>query len=170
MDVKSFPDYDIYYTDPPWEQRMVKWFETKMRKDTGVEVKNDIVLILEHMSKLADKQKPIFIEYSVKGTEALIDIFETAGHKHHTTVVARYDRGKPHHMIAFNTDIDIPVDLVMENLVMHCVNKTNAKVVFDSFAGIGYTCKWVKKCGADYIGYELNPKRFERLIKEYDRT
>ena len=58
----------------------------------------------------------------------------------------------------------------MEKLVMHCVSETKAKVVFDCFAGLGFTCKWVKKAGADYIGYELNPVRFNKMIKEYART
>ena len=122
------------------------------------------------MGKLAATNRPAFIEYSIKGTERLIDIFESYGHEHNSTTIARYDGGKPFHIITFNTEIKIPTDIGMEDLVMHCVKETNAKLVFDSFAGIGFTCKWVKKAGADYIGYELNPKRYERMIKEYART
>lgn len=170
MTVDKFPEYDIYYTDPPWEQRMVKFFQTQLNKDTGKLVDNTIDDILIKMAKLSNKNKPVFIEYSIKGTSRVIDIFTKYGHKYHATTQARYDNDRPFHVITFNTDINIPKDIGMKELVMYCVKETKAKVVFDSFAGIGFTCKYVKKMGADYIGYELNPKRYNKMIQEYART
>ena len=170
MDVKSFPEYDMLYSDLPWEDRMVKWFETQLRKDTGKEVKNTINGILTQVAKLADTNKPVFLEYSVKGTERVIDIMEKNGHRHQQTIKGFYNKNKPLHIITFNNNVTIPNGLEGGTLIKKCINSINQKVVFDCFAGIGFTCKWVKQTGADYIGYELNPKRFEKMIKVYDRT
>lgn len=170
MDVKSFPEYDLFYSDLPWEDRMVKWFQTQLRKDTGLEVDNNINGILSQVAKLADKNKPAFLEYSVKGTERVIDIMQQYGHRHQQTIKGFYNKNKPLHIITFNNNVTIPDGLAGGELIKKCINSINPKVVFDAFAGIGFTCKWVKETGADYIGYELNPERFKRLIKEYDRT
>ena len=35
MDWNEFPAYDMIWCDPPWEQRMVKYFETVMKRDSG---------------------------------------------------------------------------------------------------------------------------------------
>ena len=39
------------------------------------------------------------------------------------------------------------------------------EIVFDPFAGIGFTAKAVKKAGKIYIGSEINPARFKKLQK-----
>lgn len=170
MDVDVFPEYDLFYSDLPWENRMVKFFQTQLRKDTGKEVHNDIDGILNKVAQLADTKKPAFLEYSVKGTERVIEIMEKHGHRHQQTIKGFYNKNKPLHIITFNNNVTIPNGLEGGTLIKKCINSINPKVVFDAFAGIGFTCRWVKETGADYIGYELNPKRFKRMIEEYART
>jgi hypothetical protein len=35
LDWDVLPQYDLIWTDPPWQDRMVNWFQNKMEKDTG---------------------------------------------------------------------------------------------------------------------------------------
>ena len=63
LDWDSFPDYDIIWCDPPWEQKMVNYFETLMFKSGQIKPQNTIIDILQKLAKLSHKNKPVFIEY-----------------------------------------------------------------------------------------------------------
>lgn len=163
MNVSSFPNYDIVYCDPPWEQKMVKYFQTIMRNQVGVIANNDINDILKQLARLSSTRKPVFVEYSVKGTDRVISIMKKAGHKHNFTNELLQHNGKPYHLIVFNSDIRIRGALKGFNVVTEVMNKTKPKIVFDPFAGIGKTAKTVLNAGSAYIGYEMNKTRYNRL-------
>jgi hypothetical protein len=170
LDVKEFPNYDILYCDPPWENRMLKWFETNAYKLAGVERRGrDISEIFEVLSKLSDPNKPLFIEYSIKGHEEVVKMMSKYGHKLRSKSIHDYFMGgvsRPHILLSFNTDIVVLEKLSGKSLVTNIVKETGAKIVFDPFAGIGFTGSAVQACGAKYIGYEMNPARFKKLISK----
>ena len=170
LDVKEFPCYDILYCDPPWENRMLRWFETNANKLAGVEKRgSDIGEIFDALAKLADPKKPVFIEYSIKGHENIVSTMQERGHSLSSKSIHDYFMGgknRPHILLSFNTEVVAPKDLSDRKLISHIVTETGAKTVFDPFAGIGFTGSVVKSCGANYIGYEMNPARFEKLLKE----
>ena len=166
LKIKSFPsNYDIVYTDPPWEQRMVRLFETMIAKDGGARAGNSIEAILNKLGSLSDTSKPLFIEYGMKGYGLVEEIMKHNGHKLNETQILMQSMGRPFVVMSFNTDFIIDSKLKGFNIVKHTVIGTGAKLVVDPFAGIGQTAKAVIKSGANYVGYELNPKRYERLKK-----
>lgn len=163
MNVEEFPNYDIIYTDPPWENNMVKFFDTQRKKLTGVETNNNIQDILEKLATLSNKNKPIFVEYSIKGSEALIDIFVKKGHTFSNKVIGLQSNKKPYIIICFNTDFILKENLIGGKIVEYVINGMKPNTVFDPFAGIGFTAKLVLRCGSKYIGYEYSKARFDRL-------
>ena len=72
MDWNEFPAYDMIWCDPPWEQRMVKYFETVMKRDSGREASNTITNIINKLGSLASTEKLIVVEYGIKGHELVI--------------------------------------------------------------------------------------------------
>lgn len=171
MDCQQFPNYDILYCDPPWEQRMVKFFETQLQKQTGIKKENQIEAILNKLATLSDKSKPLFIEYSIKGHDRVIDIMQENGHQFFHKMILPQSNGKPYIVMCFNTNVKLREELKGGEIVTYVVQKFKNPVVFDPFAGIGFTARYVFEAGGKYIGYELNPKRFERLeltCKKYE--
>lgn len=165
MRVRSFPEYDILYCDPPWEQRMVKFFQTKLRKDTGVVVDNHINDLLYKLGDLADRKKPLYIEYSLMGYRDVVRKMTKLGHKFHSATEHTQANGNRFMLCAFNTDCEIDSSLKAGKVVEHVVKHHLCPIVFDPFAGIGFTAKHVYKGKGRYIGYELNPLRYERMNK-----
>jgi len=166
MEVGKAPNYDILYTDPPWENRMVKWFETKMAKDTGaMRPQNDIDSILNKLSLLADTEKPCFVEYGQRGFERVIQQMENSGHKCMQCVARLQKNNSPFVIMAFNANVEIP-NLQGFDIVTAIVKNFKSPIVWDPFAGIGATRKAVEAGGGKYIGYEMNKARFDKMNYE----
>jgi hypothetical protein len=163
LDWGQFPAYDLLYTDPPWGDRMVKWFNKKQLKDTGVESRHTLDQIMNHLAALADPRKPLVIEYEIKGWGYVVATMREHGHRFAKCVEAMQSMGRPFVILTFNTDMEIDASLKGFALVEDAVKKSGAKTVFDPFAGIGQTAKAVHRAGAEYIGSELNAARFAKL-------
>lgn len=166
---ESFPKYDILYCDPPWEQRMVKYFQTIMKKQSGAVADNDINDILITLAQNSHANKPAFIEYSEKGTDRVIDKMEKFGHQHTKTVRLLQENGKPYNLIIFNVSIEISSQLKGFDVIREVIRHIKPNIVFDPFAGIGQTANAVLKCGCVYIGHEINPARYKRLKAVIDK-
>lgn len=167
MDWDRFPDYDMIWTDPPWRDGMVKFFQTQMKKDTGRTVNHTSEEIMDQLARLADPCKPIIIEYSVTGWLTVVRIMENRGHK-----IIKVDGGTysakrlPFVLMNFNYEIPVYSGHGAEIITNTLRGVPDIKTVFDPFAGIGFTAKAARAAGKIYIGSELNPKRFARLCKE----
>lgn len=163
MDVKNAPSHTMIWTDPPWENRMVKWFETKLVKDTGEERPNNTIeQILDKLASLADPNKPCFIEYGIKGYDKVMDAMIRYGHTIKESVVREQSSGNPYVILSFNTDRQIPKAKSHE-IITKVVATFENPVVWDPFAGLGVTRKAVESGGGSYIGYEINKARFDRM-------
>lgn len=161
MKINEIPKYDIVYTDPPWEQGMVNFFENKLLNKPG----NSIDDLLKKVASLCKTNKPIFIEYSVKGKDRVIQHFISAGHKYTGTLNQIQSNGKPYVLICFNFYQNLEQDIKGFNIIKRVIEATQAITIIDFFAGIGQTAKAVLKCNCDYIGFEINPERFNKLQK-----
>ena len=165
LEYDEFPNYDILYCDPPWEERMTKWFRTKMKKDVGDAPMFSFNDIIHHLGKLAYTHKPFYIEYDKNNYQKIIDIMVSHGHNFaDITQFPLYSKSQQV-IISFNTEI-IPIknmttakDSTIEMLKRH----GNGLIVFDPFAGIGYTAKIINQSGNYYYGSELNPTRYRKL-------
>lgn len=169
MDVDAFPYYDALICDPPWEDRMVRFFETQLKKMTGIEKHNQIDLILDQLGTLSDPQKPLLVFYSLKGTDRVIERLQRKGHTHFATHELLQSNDKPYHLIVFNCEFNILRHVKGFDAIPIIINALKPKVVFDPFAGIGKSAEAVYKAGAKYIGYEINPVRYARLLMVKDK-
>jgi len=165
LDYKEFPNYDILYCDPPWEERMTKWFRTKMRKDIGKAPSFTFEEIITKLGESALKNKPLYIEYDIKTYEGVINRMESMGHKFAgVTIYPLYTKSQQA-VLSFNTNI-VPESNVKK--ISHSITEMFRKhgeglTIFDPFAGIGITAKMVIASGNYYHGSELNPKRVAKL-------
>jgi hypothetical protein len=166
MEWDIFPEYDIIWCDPPWQQKMVNYFETMMVKTSQKKPNNTIVEIIGKLASLSSRNKPIFIEYSIKGSDEVVAIMALQGHFFNGIVETTQENGNPYYILVFNSTGFKPngkkkgfkiIEDTCENL--------NFTTVFDPFAGIGKTAKVFIKKGKSYIGSEINTERFNKLKK-----
>lgn len=168
-DWQEFPDYDLLYCDPPWEERMSKFFDTMNLKQNGKITVTNHEGIMKHLAALANTKKPMVIEYSIKGSDKIISIMIGAGHHHTGSYYATQTSGRPHILLAFNADIPLSSNLKGDECITATLDIVKPKTVFDPFAGIGFTAAAVSKWGADYIGSEYNYARYLRLKKTAEK-
>lgn len=165
MHWKEFPAYDMIWTDPPWCNGMVKFFQTQLKKDTGEIIEHTIEDIITQLAILSDKTKPVIIEYSEKGSDYVVKTMELNGHKFISKNVCMQSMGRAFVILVFNVEIDICKTEKGANIITETLIGLNYNTIFDPFAGVGFTAKAVLKAGKNYIGSELNPKRYSKLIK-----
>jgi len=165
MDWKQFPDYDWLWCDPPWEQGLVKMFQTMMLKQTGKTVDHTIDEILSQLGKLANPNKPLVVEYGVKGVERVEYILKQHGHTHFKTFTrTQTQKDRPYKIVVFNSTITPSMSKGFAG-VTETALQYKPKIVFDPFAGIGASAKAFRKAGVTYIGSELNPARYAKLVQ-----
>lgn len=165
LDWDSFPNYDIIWCDPPWEQKMVNYFETILHKNGYDKPNRTINSILNHLAKKANINKPLFIEYSIKGHELVIDIMQNNGHKLVDKVISTQENGNTYLILVFNIKPGLINGSCKGFKIIDSLCKNYSfQTVFDPFAGIGKTAKAFLKNNKNYIGSELNPERFKKLI------
>lgn len=163
MSYDKFPDYDIIWCDPPWEDKMVKFFETMMVKNGYKRPGNNITDIITKLSELSDINKPVFIEYSIKGSELVIDIMRKNGHYFNEQIASTQSNGKPYLILVFNTDFKVNGKCIGFDIIDDICTRLDFQTVLDPFAGIGKTASRFLKHNKNYIGSEINPYRFEKL-------
>lgn len=166
MDFNEFPEYDIIWCDPPWEQKMVSYFETLMFKNGYKKPHNTIEKIIGQLALLANKHKPVFIEYSIKGFELIVDIMTKQGHSFCNNVYSLQENGNPYFILVFNCEHYSPNGSKQGfNIIDSLCKEFAFNIVFDPFAGIGKIANRFLKNGKNYIGSEINPLRFNKLQK-----
>ena len=164
MDWDAFPKYDVLWTDPPWGQRMVNWFQNKLYKDTGRVVDRTIEELLYKLGELSNSYFPLFVEYSVAEHEMVLEIMSECGHTLDYVVKGKQQNNDPFVICVFNSNYDKEVNPPVEPMkgfqyIEYFLNILQPKIVFDPFSGIGKTKKKVESLGFEYIGSELNEKR-----------
>tara|TARA_Y100001937_G_scaffold58992_1_gene80951 strand:- start:4555 stop:5091 length:537 start_codon:yes stop_codon:yes gene_type:complete len=168
-DIMDLPDNfaegcDLVYTDPPWEPRMLKWFETLMRKNGYTAPSNDIDAIITRLFQLAPRDIPIFIAYAIEGYERVISIAQGDGRKFIRSIQGIQTTKNPLLILQFDSDMPKPrhIPKRFETLQMaidwHCPKK-----IFDPFAGMGRLIQVMKKNGCDVIANEINPERARKI-------
>lgn len=164
LDYKQFPTYDILWCDPPWEERMTKWFRTKLTKDAGIKTDFTFEQIIDKLGELANPSKPLYIEYDIK--HYINVIARLVKHGHNFVNVSEhplYDKSR-FVILAFNTDKFPTAETNGVTAIKETLNQYPTKqLVFDPFAGLGITAKAVITAGHYYHGSEINPSRYKKL-------
>ena len=173
-DILNLPDdyaksCDMTYTDPPWENRMVKWFETDMRKKGFEPPKNDINKIIERLFYLAPKDAPIFVEYGKKGFERVINIGKDFGFDFVQKIFGYQTTKQPFVVLQFNSDLPMPKTAINGFDVLELAIKHHEPTrIFEPFAGLGITSKIMDKYNLDIVAAELNPGRAKKLKEKFN--
>jgi len=173
-DIMSLPsDYanacDLTYTDPPWENRMVKWFETDMRKKGYEPPQNDIDEIIGRLFDLAPKGKPTFVEYGKKGFERVIEIGTAKGFEFNRKIFGYQLSKQPFVVLQFNSDLPQPQSAINGFDVLEmAIRHHKPRCIFEPFAGLGITAKIMDNYGVDIVAAELNPARANKLKEKFN--
>lgn len=165
LDWIEFPACDIIWTDPPWEERMVKWFQTKLLKETGIYRNYTLKDIITHFAYIAPTDIPVVIEYSIKGSQYIIDTMVEHGHTFINKYEATQSMNRPFLILVFNVEVPVDVTAKGRDIIINTLKRTNYNTVFDCFAGIGFTAQAVRKAGKIYIGSEIHPLRYDKLCR-----
>jgi len=158
---------DLTFTDPPWEQGLVKMFETMQFKQTGIErPQNDIDSILDRLASLIPIGQPAFIEYSVKGHERVVNHMEHQGHTLTRVQPAIQTNGMPYVYVCFNTDIPAcETEPGGWDFLKMVLDHHKPEWVFEPFAGQGQHTSRMIKHGVKVRASELNPHRASKIRK-----
>ena len=167
---ESFPDYDVLWCDPPWGEGMLKLF-ARMARNAGHDPPADNLHgVLSSLFRLASTKKPLFVEYSHRGTDVPMRIAEHFGHTLAGVTYGVQTNDKPFVVLNFNTGgYTVPDNARGWDAVKHMIATFRPGVVFDPFAGLGKTAEAVVRAGATYIGSEMNPDRYRRLAEVAER-
>ena len=160
---------DMVYTDPPWGNRMVKWFETDMRKAGYLPPSNTIDQIINRLFELAPQDRPLFCEYGKSGFERVVQIGRQNGFDFIRTIAGTQRSKHPFVIIQFNSDMPKPLEHIHGfDLLKKAMQWHRPKIIFEPFAGLGITSKIMSEFGCDVIANELNPKRAKKFMENLD--
>jgi len=161
-------DCDLTFTDPPWEQGLVKMFETLAQRDAGLpKPGNTIDAILHRMFELAPKA-PCVVEYSVKGHTRVLEAGHAGGHLDGRVCHATQTNGKPYVFIIFNSGMPLPRNPKGWEMIDHVFEYHKPTKVFEPFAGHGQHTRRFVEHGADVIASELSPHRAQKLMDYFN--
>tara|TARA_Y100001973_G_C5195692_1_gene334095 strand:- start:1900 stop:2517 length:618 start_codon:yes stop_codon:yes gene_type:complete len=176
---------DIIYTDPPWGQGNIRYWQTLNKKMTGAErkeIKYDA--FINQIFKVCKKyaKNLLFVEYGIQWKDDIINLGEKYGFIHNQIIDVRYRSGSkllPLHLHVFSkTSLDLSQDYIDSVTNTHRY-KTLKKAlmpfskegmtILDPCCGMGFTAGIAKQTGMTFYGNELNSKRLEKTIKRLEK-
>ena len=174
---------DFVYSDPPWGQGNLKYWQTINKRHTGIEVNdiqyNDFLPRFFHILKTYVKDVAV-IEYGKKWRDDIKFMVSFYGFKHHGCCESLYKSGSKLypldiHLISKSGDHCMTNDFINGcyelrglKLVKHAFEyycPPNAKIVLDPMCGMGYTAQAAKDMGLIFRGNDLNQKRLNKTIE-----
>lgn len=161
---QDVPPYELAWTDPPWQERMTKFFNTILRKQTGEVCHNTYDEIITQLARITHTERPLYVEHGLRGYEHAISLITAQGHSLTRTQEAVQLNKNPYVILCFNTSIFPEPGLKGFESTRNVVRQYPAKsLVFDPFAGMGLTARAVVEGGGRYFGSEYNPLRCDKL-------
>lgn len=155
---------DMTFTDPPWENSALRMFETIMAKAGTPKPGNDIDAVLDRLFLLAPKDKPCFVEYSVKGHTRVIRCGLARGHQLHRVIHSEYVHG-PQVVVQFNSDMPLAANVKGWGVLDAAIAYHKPACIFEPFAGHGVHAARMVKLGVNVVASELNPARAAKAFK-----
>lgn len=173
---------DIFYSDPPWGEGNLKYWQTINHKMNGEETKEvNLETFLDRIAEVAyeytKEDGVVFIEYGYKWNEDLIKVFEAKGFKLQKSIEVLY--GSPKRPLIENIftkgkDLHITDEYIksvyhtsgfdtLRNAITPFA-KPNG-IIMDPCCGLGYTAKFAVENNMIFYGNELNKKRLDRTIE-----
>lgn len=174
---------DFVYSDPPWGQGNLKYWQTINNRHTGA-MKSDIKyndFLHRYFKLLSTYAKDVaVIEYGQKWRDDIRFTVSEYGFSHHGCCTSLYKSGSKLypldvHLISKSGNYSLNpsfeegcFNLRGLKLVKHAFQHycpKNASIVLDPMCGMGYTAQTTKDMGLIFRGNELNQKRLDKTIK-----
>jgi len=174
--------FDVIYTDPPWGDANLKYWNTLLEKYTGKRINQpDYKTMMTRLFELIEKHLGdgiAFIETGLRWGNMLEDIAPSS-----LTCAARdevfYRSGSKwakNYVLQFvrcGNDIEIPSlagarGVQVVERALEPFSGLNVKVL-DPFCGKGQTARVALKYGMTFYGIELNPVRLEKTKKVFEK-
>ena len=172
---------DFIYSDPPWGQGNLKYWQTINKRHTGEEPNEiDYKKFLPHFFDIVYKyaKNIVVIEYGVKWRDDVKNIATLKGFKHHGQFTSLYQASKllplDIHILSKNNNVNIPKNfsekcfelrkLPLVKYIFEALLPVDAKIVLDPMCGMGFTAQATVDKGLIFFGNELNSKRLQKTI------
>ena len=173
---------DFVYSDPPWGQGNLTYWQTINKRHTGREPKTiDYGKFLPHYFQMVAKycRDLIVIEYGIGWRNDVIHNAEKAGFKHGGVATGFYKAGAnmlplDFHIFSKSGNYHVTqefIDICSDNAGQAVVHKIfamlcpkDAKIILDPMCGMGYTAQAAIDAGYAFRGNELNEKRLSKTI------
>jgi len=176
---------DIFYSDPPWGQGNLKYWQTMNNKMTGAS-KSDIELteFIAQIFNIANEYSKewIFIEYGVKWKDQIQSYGKKMGFNSIDIIELQYRSGNrllPLHLHIFSKKNSVlPVGYAEKVSGTHGFNSLKQALlplakegglVLDPCCGMGYTARLALLSGMRFRGNELNAKRLQKTIDKLSK-
>jgi len=175
---------DFLYSDPPWGQGNLRYWQTINKRHTGREKSDiDYAEFLPFYFNMAYKniKDLAVIEYGVGWRSDVISVCKESGFTHHGVYTSRYGSAAKLlpldvHIISKSGTFKMPdkayftekcYELRGQKLVSFIFDyllPKDAELVLDPMCGMGYTAQATVDKGLIFYGNELNEKRLEKTI------
>jgi hypothetical protein len=173
---------DIFYSDPPWGEGNLKYWQTmnvKMNPD-AIKKQVDLDLFLNKVFETAATfaKGVIFIEYGLRWDDLILRKANMFGLKHAYAIETFYGSGKKllplHlHILHRSKQMTIPDEYIQEVQLTHGYETLKTAVapfivkggiVLDPCCGMGYSAQIAIDNGMRFRGNELNKARLLKTI------
>ena len=172
---------EIVYSDPPWGEGNIKYWETMNKKMNNVETKSAVPLpaFLNQIFSIATKysNNMILIEYGMKWCDDIKEYGAKHGLIHNGIAILKYRSGSkfyPLHLHIFSKkEIVLPsnyLESLRDTFGMDTLRraiepfKKSGKIILDPCCGMGYTAQIALETGMFFRGNELNEARLTKTI------
>lgn len=170
----------IFYSDPPWGQGNLNYWQTINNRMTGAErTQINLGSFLEKVFELATKHTSdwVFIEYGIKWKDLIISMGEKYGLVHLGVAEPKYRSGSK--LLPLNLHIFNKNKVRLEDGYLEAISGTHGfetlrkavlpiskagELILDPSCGMGFTAKVGVEAGMVFRGNELNEKRLQKTI------
>lgn len=173
---------DLFYSDPPWGEGNLKYWQTMNQKMNGVEPKEvNLDKFLNRIIQVAVENTTddaiIFIEYGMRWYQQLVELAESYGLRNLKNIELLYGSPeRPLMLCIFSKGKDVEFPEGYDESVWHTKGfdslkaavlplAGNRKTICDPCCGLGYTAKLAKENGLVFYGNELNEKRLQKTME-----
>lgn len=169
---------DIVYSDPPWGQGNLTYWQTINKKMTGAQPKPmDYNAFINQIFSIAQQytKQYFFIEYGQKWHSDIKLMGAKYGFQDLATIKLLYRSGSkllPLDLHIFAKEkLDLPEGYIASITNSHGFETLKkviipiakpGMIILDPCCGMGYTAQIAKDCGLTFYGNELNAKRLEK--------
>ena len=176
---------DIFYSDPPWGEGNLKYWQTMNQKMTGTKAQPvDLDKFLHNIFSIAVTytNRVILIEYGVRWYDMIKQRGEAFGLTHYGAGNCLYRSGsklRPLHLHLFGKgQLAVPQGYfqgLTDTTAMKTLRQAvmpfaePGKIILDPCCGMGYTAQVALETGMVFRGNELNYKRLAKTIKRLQR-